>query len=60
MYEEAGHEEECRREHVMRALLHMDQDMSEKAAQQVRAAWGGWGGGGVGAGRSGPCQRPLA
>lgn len=40
VYEEAGHEEECRREHVMRALLHMDQDMSEKAAQQVGAGWG--------------------
>ncbi|KAI7835772.1 hypothetical protein COHA_010350 [Chlorella ohadii] len=38
VYEEAGHEEECRREHVTRALLHMDQDMSEKVAQQTAAA----------------------
>lgn len=40
MYEEAGHEEECRREHVTRALLHMDQDMSEKVAQQVGGCQG--------------------
>ena len=41
MYEEAGHEEECRRQHVVRALLHIDLDMSEKAAQQVRGGGGG-------------------
>ena len=48
MYEEAGHEEECRREHVVRALLHIDHDLSEKVARQVgnsHAAWpaGCWG-----------------
>lgn len=37
VYDESGHEEECGRDHVVRALLRVDLDMSEKAAQQVRA-----------------------
>lgn len=41
VYEEAGHEEECQRQHVVRALMHIDLGMSEKAAQQVRGGGGG-------------------
>lgn len=49
VYEEAGHEEECTREQVVQALLKVDQDVSEKAAQQVGA--GGWVLGGLRCGR---------
>jgi len=35
IYEEAGHEEECSKEHTVRALLKVDLEMTEKAAQQV-------------------------
>jgi hypothetical protein len=35
VYDEANHEEECSREHVARALLRIDLDMSDKVAQQV-------------------------
>lgn len=35
MYDECGHEEECGREAVARALLRVDTEMSEKAAAAV-------------------------
>lgn len=35
IYEEAGYEEECSKEHTVRALLRVDHDMPEKTAQQV-------------------------
>ena len=35
VFDEAGHEEECTKEHVVRALLRVDLDMTEKTAQQV-------------------------
>ncbi|KAL4448019.1 hypothetical protein ABPG75_005238 [Micractinium tetrahymenae] len=38
IYEEAAYEEECSREHTVRALLRVDHDMTEKAAQQTAAA----------------------
>lgn len=38
VYDEANHEEECSREHVARALLRIDLDMSDKVAQQVSTA----------------------
>ncbi|KAI3438406.1 hypothetical protein D9Q98_000838 [Chlorella vulgaris] len=38
VYDEANHEEECSREHVARALLRIDLDMSDKVAQQTAAA----------------------
>ncbi|KAL4444954.1 hypothetical protein ABPG77_004004 [Micractinium sp. CCAP 211/92] len=38
IYEEAGYEEECSKEHAVRALLRVDLDMTEKAAQQTAAA----------------------
>lgn len=37
VYDEAGHEEECSKHHVVRALLRVNLDMTEKAAQQVGA-----------------------
>lgn len=35
VYDEAGHEEECSKVHVVRALLRVNVDMPEKTAQQV-------------------------
>lgn len=52
VYDEAGHEEECGRQHVARALMRVDLDLPEKAAQQV--------GGVQGAGRWAQCLSAAA
>ena len=51
MYDEAGHEEECSRQHVAAALLRVDLEMGDKVAQQVGGCGAQSGQGDLGGGR---------